>query len=138
MSVRHLIAAAVLLGVFAWTAPAAAQVLTAPVEADVYTMSPGRIAAIVAALTGLAGTVAGALALARATGRIGTGDGRRAAVSAVAAGLVGVIVGGLVVATADGGLGTGNGLGGGLVAMLVGLAGALLGGLTLARSRRPV
>lgn len=96
--------------------------------ADVYSMSAGRLGAVAAALTGLAGVVAGGLALVR--------GGRNGAVVALVAGLIGVTVGGLVTATADGGLGTGNGLGGAIVAVGVGLVGAALGGLALVRARR--
>ncbi|MGC0334153.1 hypothetical protein RKD23_007143 [Streptomyces sp. SAI-170] len=107
-----------------------------PLAADAYTMTAGRLTAVVAALIGLAGLVAGASALARAVGRIGWGDARRNAVVALVACPVGMLLGGLVVVTADGGLGTGNGLGGGIVAVLLGLGGVVLGRLALARSRR--
>lgn len=130
MSVRHLLAAAdaALLGGFALAAPVAAP--------SVYAMSPGRIAAFVAAGAGLIGIVVGGLGLTRPAGRFGTRNGPRGAFVALVAGLIGVIVGGLVVATADGGLGTGNGLGGGIVALVLGLIGMVVGGLALARSRR--
>lgn len=124
MSVRHLL-----------SAPMAAAVPVQPAAADVYTMSPGRVGAIVAALVALAGVVLGGLAMARAAGRIGAGSGRRGAVVALVLGLIGMVIGGLVVVTADGGLGTGNGLGGGIVALLVGLIGVTLAGIVLARSR---
>jgi hypothetical protein len=138
MSVRHLLAAAAaaLLGGFGLAAPAAAHVSVQPTAASVYTMSPGRIEAIVAALVALISVVLGGLALARSAGRIGTGNGRRGAIVALVLGPIGMVVGGLVVATADGGLGTGNGLGGGIVALVVGLIGVVLGGLVVARSRR--
>jgi hypothetical protein len=102
---------------------------------SVYTMSLGRLGAVVAGLAGLTGVVLGGLAL-RSAGRIGTGSGRSGAIVALAAGLIGMALGGLVVVTADGGIGTGNGLGGGIVALVVGLIGVALGGLALARSRR--
>ncbi|MEV0808196.1 DUF6223 family protein [Micromonospora sp. NPDC050200] len=138
MYVRHLLtaAAAALLGGFGLAAPAAAHVSVQPAAADVYTMSPGRIGAIVAAVVALIGVVLGGLALARSAGRIGTGNGRIGAIVAPVLGLIGMVIGGLVVATADGGLGTGNGLGGGIVALVVGLIAVVLGGLALARSRR--
>ncbi|MGH3735154.1 MAG: DUF6223 family protein [Micromonosporaceae bacterium] len=110
--------------------------LLATTAADAYTLSAGRLMSTVAALLGLAGIIVGGLALARSTGRIGTGDGRRGGIVAVVAGLLGIVLGGLVVVTADGGVGTGNGLGGGVVAAVVGLIGIALGGLVLARSRR--
>ena len=103
----------------------------------VYTLSPGRMGAIVAALVGLTGAVMGGRALARSAGRLGTSAGRRGAIVALVLGPIGLVIGGLVVATADGGVGTGNGLGGGVVAMVIGLIGVTLGGLALARSRRP-
>jgi hypothetical protein len=117
-------------------APAAAYVYVEPAAASVYTMSLGRIAAIVAAVVGLIGAVMGGRALARSAGRIGTGNGRRGAIVALVLGPIGLVIGGLVVATADGGVGTGNGVGGGIVAMVMGLIGMTLGGLALVRSRR--
>jgi hypothetical protein len=133
--VTDLLAAAALVGAFGLAAPAAAQVSDQP-AASVYTMSPGRIAAIVATVVGLIGAVIGGLALARSAGRIGTGNGRRGAIVALVLGPIGLVIGGLVVATAGSGLGTGGGLGGGIVAMIVGLIGISLGGLALTRSRR--
>ena len=116
--------------------PAAARVSVQLADVSVYTMSPGRIGAVVAGLVGLIGILIGGLALRRSAGRIRTGNGRRGAIVALVLGPIGVVIGGLVVATADGGLGTGNGLGGGVVAIVVGLIGMALGGLALARSRR--
>jgi Family of unknown function (DUF6223) len=133
--VTDLLAAALVVG-FGLAAPAAAYASVQPAAASVYTMSPGRIAATVAAVVGLIGAVIGGLALARSAGRIGAGNGRRGAIGALVLGPIGLGIGGLVVATADGGVGTGNGLGGGIVAMMVGLIGMTLGGLALARSRR--
>ncbi|GAA3485279.1 DUF6223 family protein [Streptomyces yanii] len=121
---------------FALAAPAAAHASVQPIAASVYTMTPGRLGASMAALIGLTGLVVGGLALARSSGRIGTGNARSRALVALVASPISVALGGLVVATADGGLGTGNGLGGGIVAVLVGLIGTVLGGLALARSRR--
>lgn len=138
MSVRPVlaVAAAALIGGVVLAEPAAAHASVQPAAAGVYTMSAGRLGAIVAALTALTGVCVGGLALARSTGRIGTGPGRRGAVVALAAGLIGMALGGLVAATASGGVGTGNGLGGAIVALMVGLTGAALGGLALVRSRR--
>ncbi|AVT28752.1 hypothetical protein C6361_03720 [Plantactinospora sp. BC1] len=137
MSVRQLSAAATaaLLGALWHAAPAAAHVTGQPVAASVTTMSPGRIGSIVAGLLGLVGIVVGALARARSTGRLGTGNARRGALTAIALGLVGALIGAVVVATSDGGLGTGNGLGGAIVALALGATGMLLGGLTLNRTR---
>ncbi|MFI6515276.1 DUF6223 family protein [Spirillospora sp. NPDC050679] len=133
MSPRHMFAAAALLGITMLAVPAAAHASVQPTAADVYAMSAGRIGAIIAALTGLAGAVVGGLALRRPAGRFGSGGGGAAA---LAAGLVAVVLGGAVAATSDGGLGTGNGLGGAYVAMLMGLVSLVLGGLVLNRSRR--
>ena len=131
-----LLLAAALIGGFGLAGPVAAQVSDQPPAAPVYTLTPERVAAIVAVVVGLIGAVIGGLALARSAGRIGAGNGRRGAIVALVMGPIGLVIGGLVVATADGGLGTGQGLGGGIVAMMVGLIGMALGGLALARSRR--
>jgi hypothetical protein len=124
-----------LVAAFRLATPADAHASVEP-AASVYTLGPGRIGAIVAALAGLLGAVIGGLSLARSARRTGTGNGRRGAIVALVLGPMGLVNGGLVVATADGGLGTGNGLGGGIVAMLVGLVAVTLGALALARSRR--
>jgi FtsH-binding integral membrane protein len=132
--VADLLAAAVVAG-FGLAAPAAAHASAQPAPATVYTLTPERIAASVAAMVALIGAVIGGLALARSARRIGN-NGRRGAIVALVLGPIGLVIGGLVVATADGGVGTGNGLAGGVVAMMVGLIGMALGGLALARSRR--
>jgi hypothetical protein len=134
--VPHLLAATALICWFGLAAPAAAQVSVQPATAKVYALTPKRVVASGAAVTGLIGAVIGGLALARSAGRIGNGNGRREAIVALVLGPLALVIGGLVVATADGGLGTGNGLAGGVVAMMVGLIGMALGGLALARSRR--
>jgi hypothetical protein len=105
-------------------------------DISVYTLTPERITASLAAVVALIGAVIGGLALARSAGRVGAGHGRRGAIVALVMGPIGLVIGGVVVATADGGLGTGKGLGGGIVAMMVGLIGMALGGVALARSRR--
>ncbi len=129
------VAAAAVVG-FGLAAPAAAYASVQPLAANAYTLSPGRIGAIVATVVGLIGAVVGGLA-ARSVRGSSTANGRRRAIVALVLGPIGLVIGGLVVATADGGLGTGNGLGGGVVAMMVGLIGMALGGLALARSRQP-
>jgi Family of unknown function (DUF6223) len=134
--IAHLLTAAALVCGFGLAAPAAAQGSVQPVNVAAYTVTPKRIMASGAAVTGLIGAVIGGLALARSAGRIGVGNGRRGAIVALMLGPIGLVVGGLVVITADGGLGTGNGLAGGVVGMMVGLIGMALGGLALARSRR--
>jgi hypothetical protein len=136
MSVRFVLAvAAALIGGFVLAAPAAAHVLV-PDPVSAYALTAGRLWSLVAALLGLAGVVVGGLALARSTGRIGTGTGRRGAIVALMAGLAGVVIGGLVVAAAEGGPGTGYGIVGGYVALGAGLIAMALGGLTLVRFRR--
>lgn len=101
---------------------------------DVYTMSSGRVGALVAAFLGLTGVAIGGLALAGSARR--PGRRRPGAIVALIAGLTGMVVGGLVVGASDGGVGTGNGVGGAVVALVVGLVAMVLGGLALARSRR--
>jgi hypothetical protein len=128
---RRLMAAVLVLGAGLAT-PAAVDAWGQRDVATVYTMSPGRIGAILAGIVGLIGAVNGGLALVRSR----LGAGQRRAIVALVLGPIGVVIGGLVVATANGGVGTGNGLGGGVVAMVVGLIGMTLGGLARARSRR--
>jgi hypothetical protein len=136
MSVRHVLAAAALLGVLGLATPAAADVLAQQPAVSTYALTAGRLWSLVAALLGLVGAVIGARALARSAGRAGTG--RRRAIMALTAGLAGTVIGGLVVAAAKGGPGTGYGIVGGYVALVVGVIAMVLGGLTLARSRRTV
>jgi hypothetical protein len=126
--------AAVVAGTIGLTAPAVAR---ASIQADpvtVYTMSPGRIGAVMAGVVALSAVVIGGLALARSARR--AGSARRGAVAALVLGPIALLGGALVVATAGGGIGTGNGLGGGILAMLVGFIGTVLGGLARVRSRR--
>jgi hypothetical protein len=134
--VTHLLAVAAPVAGVALAIPAAAQVSDQSAAVSVYTLTPERIAASVAAVVALIGAVIGGLALARSAGHIGSGNGRRGAIVGLVLAPIGVVIGGVVVATADGGLGTGNGLGGGVVAMMVGLIGMALGGMALTRSRR--
>lgn len=101
---------------------------------NVYTMSPGRIGAIVAGLLALTGLLVGGQALRRQ--KKGTGTGQRGAFVALVTGLVGVVLGVSVVATSAGGLGTGNGRGGGYVAIVLGTIALTLGRLALVRARR--
>ncbi|GAA0437092.1 hypothetical protein Acor_50200 [Acrocarpospora corrugata] len=138
MSVRFMlaVAAAALVEGIVLATPAAAHLMVQPVPADAYALTAGRLWASAAALLGLAGAIIGGLALARSTGRIGTGKGRRGAIVALVAGLAGVVIGGLVVAAAEGGPGTGYGIVGGFVALVVGPIALILGGLALARARR--
>jgi hypothetical protein len=63
--VADVLAAAALVVGLGLAAPAAAHVSDQPGAASVYTMSPGRIGAVVAAVVGLIGAVIGGLALAR-------------------------------------------------------------------------
>ena len=101
-----------------------------------YALTADRLWATSSALLGLASVVVGGLALARSTGRIGTGDGRREAIAALIAGLIAGAIGGMVLATADGGPGTGNGVVGAGAALVLGLIAMAVGGLALTRSRR--
>ncbi|MFI7016754.1 DUF6223 family protein [Streptomyces sp. NPDC050164] len=96
----------------------------------------GRGPSIAADLVALAGMAIGALALARAKGRAGTGSGRTGAVVAMAVGLTGMILAGVALAIADGGPGTGNGVVGSAFALVLGLFGIVLGVRARARSRR--
>ncbi|OUD02763.1 hypothetical protein CA983_13275 [Streptomyces swartbergensis] len=96
----------------------------------------GRGPSIAADLVALASVAIGALALARAKGRIGTGNGRTGAIVAMAVGLTGMILAGVALAIADGGPGTGNGVVGSVFALVLGLLGMALGGRARARSRR--
>jgi Family of unknown function (DUF6223) len=135
LRVTGLFVVAVLVGAFGLAASAVAQVSDQPAAASVYTLSGGRIGAIVGGVLGLIGAVVGGRALSRSAGRNNTDNMRRGATVALVLGPIGLVIGGLVVATADGGVGTGNGLGGAVVAMVVGLIGTALGGLALARAR---
>ena len=136
LRVSDLLAAVALVSGFGLATPVAAQVSVQTAAVKPYTLTPKRMMASGAAVTGLIGAVIGGLAMARSAGRIGTGNGRRGAIVALVLGPIALVTGGLVVATAEGGLGTGNGLAGGVVAMMVGLIGMALGGLALSRSRR--
>ena len=105
--------AVTLIGGFGLAAPAIAQVSDQPAAASVNTMTPGRIAAAMAAVVGLIGAAIGGLALVRSARGMGTGHGRRGAIVALVMAPIGLVIGGLVVGTADGGVGTGNGVAGG-------------------------
>ncbi|MGW5722644.1 DUF6223 family protein [Amycolatopsis sp. NPDC003865] len=93
--------------------------------AATYGLTPGRLWSLIAAAVGLAGVVAGVLAVTRGRG----------AVVALAAGAAAAAGGVVVVAAAKGGPGTGYGIVGGWVALVIGVAAAALGGLAWARSR---
>ncbi|MGC5014440.1 DUF6223 family protein [Streptosporangium sp. DT93] len=131
-------AAAALRGGMTLAAPGAAHVVlqvAVPDPVGASALSAGRLWSLVAALLGLAGVIAGVLALTRSAGRAG----RRGAVPALAAlvaGAAGAAVGALVVAAAKGGPGTGYGIVGGYAALAVGAAAVALGLLALNRSRR--
>ncbi|WIX87755.1 DUF6223 family protein [Amycolatopsis sp. DG1A-15b] len=90
-----------------------------------YDLTPGRLWSLIAVVFGVAGVVAGGLALARGRG----------AVVALAGGLAAVVIGGWVVAAAKGGPGTGYGIVGGYVDLVIGVAALVLGGLSMGRSR---
>lgn len=129
----RLAAAPVVAATLGLTSPAGARASIQD-AVTVYTMSPGRIGALMAVVVGLSAVVIGGLALARSAR--GTSHARRGALAALVLGPSALLGGALVVATAGGGIGTGNGLGGGIVALLVGVIGTVLGGLARIRSRR--
>ena len=112
-------------------------VLISAADPDVgaYTLTTARLWATLAAFVGLAGAVAGAVALARAVRGVGH-RGRNGAVVALACGTGALVVGVVNLLVADGGPGTGNGVVGAGMAIVLGLAGLVLGGLALTRSRR--
>ncbi|GAA2712577.1 DUF6223 family protein [Actinoplanes palleronii] len=99
---------------------------------DAATFTVDRAVATAAAVTALAGAIAGGYALARPA----AGAVPRRAVVALAAGVIGALTGIVVLATADGGPGTGNGVVGGCAGVVLGLIAAVSGGLALRRSRR--
>ncbi|CAM2995600.1 DUF6223 domain-containing protein [Saccharomonospora xinjiangensis] len=103
---------------------------------DSYTLTSGRFWSLVGAVVGLVGAVLGGVALARPSGRLGTGTKPRGAIVALGAGVVSAVAGGGVVAAAEGGPGTGYGIVGGYLAIAVGLIAVALGSLALARARR--
>ena len=95
-----------------------------------YTLGTGRTVPTVAAVLGLAGVIAGAVALVR------PGLLRSGAPIALALGLISAAAGGLHAAYAAGGVGTGNGLAGAVVAVVLGLIGIILGALAMTRKRQ--
>ncbi|MEU2288597.1 DUF6223 family protein [Streptomyces sp. NPDC013178] len=96
----------------------------------------GRTGANLALGVGLLGLAIGRLALARAGGRISTGNARIGGMSAIGMGVVGTVLAVLHAATSSGGPGTGNGLVGAIVAIPLGLGAVLLGRRALTRYRR--
>lgn len=100
-------------------------------------LTAGRARSLVGTVVGLISLGIGGVALARAAGRIGTGNGRTAAIVAVVFGLIGVVLSVVHLGSSTGGFGTGSGRAGAIVALVLGLIGINLGGLALARSRRP-
>ena len=94
LPVTGLLALAALVGGFALAAPAAAHVSDQP-AASVYTISPGRIGAIAAAVVGLIGAVIGGLVVATADGGLGTGNGLGGGIVSMMVGLIGMALGGL-------------------------------------------
>ena len=99
-------------------------------------LTAGRARSLVAAAVGLVSLIIGALALARSSGRIDSGNGRSGAVVALLLGLIGIVLSVVHLATFTGGFGTGSGRAGAIVALVLGLIGVILGGLVLVRSRR--
>jgi hypothetical protein len=113
----------------------AARASVEPGAPGVFYMSAGRLGAIAAVLTGVAGAVSGVRAL-RVGARDRAGDARRGHSAALVAGPIAVALGGLVAATAPGGVGTGNGLGGAVVGIAFGLSATILGILASLRARQ--
>ena len=105
------------------------------VNAEAGPITTGRARALVAAAVGLISLVIGGLALARAAGRLGTGNGRVAAIVALVLGLIGMVLC-VVHLGSSTGFGTGGGRAGAIVGLVLGLIGMIVGGLALARSRR--
>jgi hypothetical protein len=98
-------------------------------------LTPRRIWATVAIALGIAGVIAGSMALVRAARGIGN-RGRGGAIVAMVTGSLAAINGGLNLAVATGGPGSGNGVVGGAAAFVLGFVGMAMGGMTLFRSRR--
>jgi uncharacterized protein DUF6223 len=98
-------------------------------------MTSGRARALVGAVVGLISLVVGGLALARSSGRSGTGNGRACAIVALLLGLVGMILSVVHLGMSTGGFGTGSGRAGAIVALVLSLLGTNLGGLALSRLR---
>ncbi|MER7395256.1 DUF6223 family protein [Streptomyces sp. NPDC000151] len=78
--------------------PAAAHASVQSAATTVYGPTPDRIRASAAALLALTGVVIGGLAVARSTGRIGTGNGIAAGYIALALGLIATVLGGMALA----------------------------------------
>jgi hypothetical protein len=98
-------------------------------------LTAGRARSLVGAVGGADCVVIGGLALARAAGRIGTGNGRTGAIAALVLGLIGTVFSVVHLGSSTGGFGTGSGRAGAIVALVLWLIGTNLGGLTLARFR---
>ena len=96
--ITHLLAAAILVEGFCLAASAAAQVSDQSPAVGVYTLTPERIAATVAAVVGLIGAVIGGLVVATAEGGLGTGNGLGGGVVAIVVGLIGMALGALALA----------------------------------------
>jgi len=95
LRVADLLAAVALVSGFGLATPVAAQVSVQTAAVKPYTLTPKRMMASGAAVTGLIGAVIGGLAMARSAGRIGTGNGLAGGVVAMMVGLIGMALGGL-------------------------------------------
>jgi hypothetical protein len=111
----------------------ASQAILAAAEGGI--IGDGRTGANLALGTVAIGVAIGWLAMARASGRISTGNARAGALSAMAVGSVGILLAALHLATSNGGPGTGNGMVGAVVAIPLGLIALFLGRRTLTRLR---
>lgn len=131
------LAAAGLFGALVYAILVAAHV-SDPAAVTVYGLTPRRLWATAVCALGLAGVVAGGLALRRASGRSRANSSQPGTIVALAAGLVAALNGVLNLVVATGGPGTGNGVVGGAAALVLGLVATSLGLLARARWRRTV
>lgn len=97
--------------------------------------TPGRLWATIDAVVGLISAILAGLALARSSGRLGTGSGRRGAIVAAVVGLIVIAYAVVHLNLFTGDFGTGDGRAGAILAIVMGLISIVLAGLTLARSK---
>ena len=131
------LAALVALALFAGLTYAVLRVarVAEPAATTIQGPTARRLWATTVVVLALTGVIAGALGLARPTGRFAAVSWRR---GIVLAGVIAAINGGFVLVLANGGPGSGNGVVGGAAALVLGLAAVVLGGFGLARSRTSV
>jgi hypothetical protein len=95
--------------------------------------TPGRVAALLPALLGVASIIIGRRALARSRR---TGSTQLGSMAALLLGLAAVVIAGLHLGRANGAIGTGSGKLGAIIALVLGTIGVVLAGLALRRLRR--